>query len=134
MRMINVSEWPDVMKLTLLLAPFAIGLVGLAIKLHIAATQHFNVMCEALHRSSGLHEELRNGGAFTLKLRLSTVSAMTAGIICPRLGIRQGWLDAEDSRLFPPYLKKRMKLGFYCISVSLACMAFLYLFVNFDRA
>lgn len=132
--MIDVSEWPASIKLTLLLAPFVIGLAGLAVMLHIAATRNFNVMCEALQRSSGLHEELRNGGAFTLKLRLSTVSAMTAGIIWPRLGIRQGWLDAEDSRLFPAYLRKRMKLGFYCISVSLACMAFLYLFVNFDRA
>lgn len=118
----------------MLLTPFVIGLAGLAIELHIAGSRHFRVMCEALQRSEGLREELRNGGALTLKFRLMTVSAMTAGMFWPALGIRQGWLDPEDSRDFPVYLKRRMKLGMYCLLTAFIWMAFVALLVQFKHA
>ncbi|MFK3775692.1 hypothetical protein [Pseudomonas sp. NPDC089406] len=129
--MIDLSWWPAWARLGLLLAPFLIGLTGLAIVLHIAGSRHFEVMCESLKRSPGLHEELKNGGAFTLKFRLQTVSAMTAGMIWPALGIRQGWLNAQDSENFPPYLRRRMKLGMYCVLAAFGCMAFFALLVGF---
>lgn len=91
-------------------------------------------MCDALQRSEGLREELKSGGALTLKFRLMTVSAMTAGMVWPRLGIRQGWLNPQDIHDFPTYLRKRMKLGMYCILIALAWMAFVALLVEFRRA
>ncbi|WP_046855150.1 hypothetical protein [Pseudomonas sp. CCOS 191] len=131
--MIDLSWWPVELRIALLLAPFVIGLAGLAIDLHIAGSRHFKVMCDALQRSEGLREELRNGGALTLKFRLMTVCAMTAGMFWPALGIRQGWLNPEDSRDFPVYLKKRMKLGMYCILIAVVWMAFVALLVQFKR-
>ncbi|UVL87267.1 hypothetical protein [Pseudomonas sichuanensis] len=131
--MIDLSWWPVELRIVLLLAPFAVGLAGLAIELHIAASGHFKVMCDALQRSEGLREELRNGGALTLKFRMLTVSAMTAGMFWPALGIRQGWLNPEDSRDFPVYLKKRMKLSMYCIFIGVFWMAFVVLLVQFKR-
>lgn len=131
--MIDLSWWPVELRIVLLLAPFVVGLAGLAIELHIAASSHFKVMCGALQRSEGLREELKNGGALTLKFRLLTVSAMTAGMFWPALGIRQGWLNPEDSRDFPDYLKKRMKLGMYCILIGVFWMALVALLVQFKR-
>ncbi|MDF9621049.1 hypothetical protein P5705_25680 [Pseudomonas entomophila] len=132
--MIDLSWWPVELRIVLLLAPFGVGLVGLAVELHIAGSRHFKVMCDALQRSEGLREELKNGGALTLKFRLMTVSAMTAGMVWPRLGIRKGWLNPQDIHDFPTYLRKRMKLGMYCILVALAWMAFVALLVEFRRA
>ncbi len=63
-----------------------------------------------------------------MKFRMMTVSAMTAGMIWPALGIRQGWLDVEDSRRFPVYLKRRMKFGMYCMFVGLGWMALVVIF------
>ncbi|MDF0729689.1 hypothetical protein P0Y43_02960 [Pseudomonas entomophila] len=118
-------------KLVSILLPFVIGLVGLAVELHIAASRHFTVMCSALQRSRGLHEELRNSGAFTMKFRLMTVSAMAAGMVWPVLAIRQGWLDPEDYRLFPGALKRRMKVGMYCIFIGMTGIAFVACLVEF---
>ncbi|MCO7518084.1 hypothetical protein NJF44_25465 [Pseudomonas guariconensis] len=131
--MIDLSEWPSALKIASLFTPFLIMLVGLAIELHIAASRHFEVMCAALQRSRGLHDELKNGGALTLKLRLMTVSAMTAGMMWPNLSIRQGWLDPEDSRLFPAYLKRRMKTGMYCMYIGMGWIAFVVFLVEFKR-
>lgn len=63
-----------------------------------------------------------------------TVSAMTAGMVWPRLGIRQGWLNPQDIHDLPTYLRKRMKLGMYCMLIALAWMAFVALLVEFRRA
>ncbi|MEA3234071.1 hypothetical protein OP492_05345 [Pseudomonas mosselii] len=128
-----LSWWPVELRIAFLLAPFVIGLAGLAIALYIAGARHFQVMCDALQRSEGLREELRNGGVLTLKFRLMRVSAMTAGMFCPTLGIRQGWLDPEDSRDFPVYLKKRMKLGMFCIITAIVWMAVVTFLVQFKR-
>lgn len=71
---------------------------------------------------------------YPLRLQLQmTVCAMTAGMFWPALGIRQGWLTPEDSRDFPVYLKKRMKLGMYCILIAVAWMAFVALLVQVKR-
>lgn len=131
--MIDLSWWPVELRIVLLLTPFIIVLTGLAIQLHIAGSRHFQVMCEALQRSEGLREELKNGGALTLKFRLMTVCAMTAGMFWPKLSIRQGWLNPEDSRDFPVYLKRRMKLGMHCILIAVVWMAFVALLVQFKR-
>lgn len=114
--------------------PFVIALSDLAIALHIAATRHFEVMCAALQRSHGLREELRGGGAFNLKLRLLTVSAMAAGLIWPSRAIRRGWLDPDDYKSFPVYLRRRMKIGVYFIFIGMSWIAFVAYFVEFKRA
>lgn len=57
--MIDLSGLPAVLKLAVSLGPFVVGFAGLAIHSHIAGTRHFEVMCEALQRSAGLHEELK---------------------------------------------------------------------------
>ncbi|QVM89519.1 hypothetical protein JYG34_15955 [Pseudomonas entomophila] len=72
--MIDLSWWPVELRIVLLLAPFVIVLTGLAIQLHISGSRHFQVMCDALQRSEGLREELRNGGALTLKFRLMSAA------------------------------------------------------------
>lgn len=131
--MIDLSGLPLGLRIALLLVPFGVGLAGLAIELHIAGSRHFKVMCDALQRSEGLREELKNGGALTLKFRLMTVSAMTAGMVWPGLGIRQGWLNPQDIHDFPTYLRRRMKLGMYCILIALAWMAFVALLVELRR-
>ncbi len=56
MLVIDLSGLPAVLKLVVSLGPFVVGFAGLAIHSHIAGTRHFEVMCEALRRSVGLHE------------------------------------------------------------------------------
>lgn len=93
--MIDLSDWSASCRLVVLLPPLVVALGGLGVNAHIAASRHFEVMCAALWRSRCLHEELRLGGAFTLKLRLLTVYAMTGVLLCPDLSIRRGNLDPE---------------------------------------
>ncbi len=132
--MIDLSSWPADFKIAALLIPFLITLTGVGIHIHIASSKHFDVMCAALQRSQCLHEELRRGGAFNFKLRTMTVSAITGVLFWPELSVRREYLDSEDYRAFPRYLRKRMKAAMICMVFGMSCMAFIVLFVNFERA
>ncbi|MFB4392099.1 MULTISPECIES: hypothetical protein [unclassified Pseudomonas] len=132
--MIDLSDWSASWRLVVLLPPLVVALVGLGINAHIAGSRHFKVMCSALGRSRCLHEELRRGGAFTVKLRVLTVCAMTGVFLCPGLSIGRGNLDPEDYREFPDYLKRRMKVAIACMAIGMGWSAFMYFLVEFASA
>lgn len=126
--MIDVSDWPAVLRLILLGTPFLIMMTGIAMTLHIAASRHFGVMCRAFGRSSGMDEEIRAWGTNTLKSRVFIVAAMSTAAVWPSLGIRRGWLDPTDAREFPAYLGRRMRVAISCVYIGLCWLLTMYLF------
>lgn len=123
--MIDLSEWPVGLRLVLLIVPFVLLIIGVAINVYISGTRHFNVMCHAFGRSSGLDDEIAVWGTRKLKSRMLIVSTMSLAVIWPSFGHRCGWLSIEDSNEFPNYLKWRMKLSSYCLLAGLGGLFFL---------
>ena len=109
--MIDLSDWHVSIRLTLLLIPVVASLSGLAINGHIAMSRHYKVMCESFSRSSALKEEQRFAGDFGIKSRFLVIAGMTAALMLPALFIRRGTLHPDDYKLFPRYLKWRMRLA-----------------------
>ncbi|WP_248920597.1 hypothetical protein [Pseudomonas entomophila] len=132
--MIDLSDWPIDLKIASMLVPFFIMFSGLAIHMHIAISHHFDVLCAALRRSKCLREELGRGGAYTLKFRAMTVSAMTGALLWPAQSIRQGDLDPQDYRELPDYLKRRMKIAMCFMAIGMGWISFIVIFVEFKRA
>ncbi|MEB5931569.1 hypothetical protein MXL15_05055 [Pseudomonas mosselii] len=132
--MIDLSDWSAGLKVASLLIPFFIMLLGMAIHVHIAISQHFDVMCAALRRSKCLLGELKRGGGFTLKFRALTVSVITGVLLWPVLSMRQGDLDPQDYREFPVYLRRRMRVAAFCIFTALSESACIVGSVDFTRS
>lgn len=128
--MIDLSGLPVGLRIVLLIVPFVLLIIGIAINAYIAGSRHFNVMCHAFGRSSGLDDEIAVWGTRNLKSRMLIVSIMSLGVIWPSFGHRCGWLSIKDSDEFPIYLKWRMKLSSYCLLAGLGGLFFLTTFVK----
>lgn len=126
--MIDTSGWPNILKLVLLGTPFLLILTGILITLQIAGSRHFQVMCCAFRRSSGLEEEIRIWGTHSLRSRALIISAMSSAFTWPSIGIRRGWLDPRDVEEFPSYLRFRIKLAINCLTVGALFLLFMYAF------
>ncbi|MFB4394785.1 MULTISPECIES: hypothetical protein [unclassified Pseudomonas] len=132
--MIDMSDAPAALRLALLGIPFLVLIIGGVLNIYVATPRNFSVMCHAFRRSSGLYEEIALWGTLGLKSRMIIVSAMSLGLIWPSLGLRRGWLNAEDSNEFPVYLKRIMKVSSYCLVVGLIVMVALTSFVKFVKS
>lgn len=132
--MIDLSGLPASMRLILISLPFLLIITGGLINAHIARSRHFDVMCRAFRRSSGLQDEIVIWGTLTQKSRMVIVSAMTLGLIWPSLGYRQGWLSIEDTRDFPDYLSRLMKISSYCLLSGFAVLFLLLGFTQLTRS
>ncbi|QXH44954.1 hypothetical protein KSS93_18965 [Pseudomonas xanthosomatis] len=98
--MIDPGSWPTMIKLTLLLMPVFMVLVGITIIWLVAGTRMLFVMCEAFKSSPGIDEDRKLWGALTLKSRSLIVCGISVGMIWPALGVRQGWLSMGPSNIF----------------------------------
>ncbi|MFI7856581.1 hypothetical protein ACIF8Z_06210 [Pseudomonas promysalinigenes] len=107
--MIDLSHWHVVIRLTILLAPIAASLTGLAINGYIATSRHYIIMCASFSRSSVLQEEQRFAGDFGIKSRFLVIAGMTTPLMLPGLFIRRGTLHPDDFKEFPIYLKRCMQ-------------------------
>lgn len=113
-----IGLWKSGWGIALLVSPFIIGLTGVAIDLQIAGSRHFRVMITALRRSSSLHMYLCLWGTNSLLSRAMVVSAMS-GLLCfPDYSVKKRGLDAEDSRDFPTYLRRRMRLASWLTAIG----------------
>ncbi|MFT0869880.1 hypothetical protein [Pseudomonas sp. CAM1A] len=132
--MIDLSGWPASMKLILISLPFLLIITGGLINTYIAGSSHFDVMCRAFRRSSGLRDEIMIWGTLSQKSRMVIVSAMTLGLIWPSLGYRQGWLSIEDTKDFPGYLSRLMKISSCCLLSGFAILFLLICFTKLTRS
>lgn len=126
--MIDISDWSNAAKLLLLGMPFLLMLMGIVITIHIAASRHFQTVCRAFGRSSGLSEEIKVWGTHSLHARALIVSAMSAAVIWPSIGVRRGWLDPKDVEELPRCLKRRIQIAIGCLSIGVLWLFAMYLF------
>lgn len=132
--MIDISGAPAGLRLALLGMPFLVMTVGGVLNIYVASPRNFSVMCHAFRRSSGLYEEIALWGTIGLKSRMIIVSAMSIAVIWPSLGLRRGWLNAEDSNEFPLCLGRLMKVSTYCLVGGGLTMVALTSFVKFVKS
>jgi len=98
-------------KIFILIAPYVIGMTGIAIQAYIASSRHFSVMLDALQRNQCLHKFIGIRGVNTLKGRTMLVKTMASALWSSNYCLKQGLLHKDDLEAFPVALRKRMKLG-----------------------
>ncbi|NIF18986.1 hypothetical protein F3J43_18500 [Pantoea sp. Cy-639] len=95
-------------RIFLLASPFCLGLVGLALDLHIACSRDFKKMTSALQRSECLSLATYMWGERSIKSRVLVVSMISSELMFPNSRIRRGSLDVQDHMQFPKPLKRKI--------------------------
>lgn len=131
--MIDLSNVPVGLKMAFVLAPFIISLTGVGIGYHIAGSRHFEVLCKAFKNSQGFVEDFKYWSTISLRTRSMIVSGVTLASVWPGLGIRQGWLDADDCRNCPLYLRRRLQISFWCLLIGCIWLFVVWLLLELDR-
>ncbi|MGH8383021.1 hypothetical protein [Pseudomonas sp.] len=117
--------WSSWWAFAFMLAPFVIGLSGVAMGAYIACSRDFNIMLAALPNCLWLKQQIPLWGTTGLKSRCYLVNTVCAAMVYPSIGIRRGLFDADEIRNFPRSLKYRM-----IASVWLTTIGFVWLFVG----
>ncbi|MGE8465256.1 MAG: hypothetical protein ACN6QE_03850 [Pseudomonas putida] len=116
--MIEFESWPVVLKLSFLLAPFVIGLSGVAIIVRIAITKELKVAISSITTSPYLEQMKIVWGGGSLRSRCLLVSTISGLVIFPGPHVRRGLLSPDEVRNFPSCLKRKMKIAFWLLQVG----------------
>jgi hypothetical protein len=109
--MIDITGWPAMAKLMLLLSPFVIGLPGIAISAYITMTKDYEVACSAITSNpyfQTVKDAWRSGGFKWRWLLVCTVSGLVA---FPWIESRAGRLDLKELAALPLRLKRKLALS-----------------------
>lgn len=117
--MIDFESWPPLLKLAFLIGPFAIGMSGLAINVQIAMSRDYKVALSAITSNPYLEQMKLVWGGVNLRSRCLLLSTVSALVAFPRLHLYMGWLDEQELKDFPPFLKRKMIIAVWLISISL---------------
>lgn len=112
--MIDLSDLPIGVKIALGLVSFTLSVVGVGTGVYIAGSRHFKILCSTFRNSKGLVEDVKCWSTLSIRARSRVVNRFTLAVVWPNLGIRQGWLNADDYRRCPVYLKRRLQVSFWC--------------------
>jgi len=105
--MIEHLDWK--LKLIILGGPFVIGLIGLAVDIHIARSGEYALMTSALQRSQCLSYAKMLWGEKSISSKILVISIISGPLLSPGPSIRKGLLDAQDYEHFPKYLKIKIR-------------------------
>ncbi|WP_043199046.1 hypothetical protein [Pseudomonas putida] len=117
--MINFDSWSPLLKLAFLIVPFLTGFSGLAINVRIATSRDFQLALSAITSNPYLEQMKPVWGGGSLRSRCLLMSAVSALVTFPRLHLHMGWLDEEELKHFPPYLKRKMAIALWLIFIAL---------------
>lgn len=112
------DTWPLDLQIAFLLAPFIIGLSGVAIGVYIACTRHFDTMLSAFPKSTWAKQQ-HILGTTSLASRFYLVGSLSGALLFPQYLIRKGVLDAEDVSNFPPSLRRLMSLSIWLAFIGI---------------
>lgn len=124
--MIDFYSLNPYVRITLLLAPFVIGLSGVAVVVYIACSRHFDTMLSAFPKSTWTKQQYVLGTT-SLASRFYLVGSLSGALLFPQYLIRKGVLDTEDVSNFPPSLRRLMSLSIWLAFIG---MAWLFLMVG----
>lgn len=111
--MIDVDSWPLVLKLSFVVAPVVIALLGVAINIYSTVTRDYHVICSSITSSPYIEGLKVTWGASHLKWRFCLVCAIGGIVNFPGSALRRGQLDADELNAFPPKLKRRLALSLW---------------------
>lgn len=115
-------------KLFLLAAPFCLILIGFAVALRIACSNHYKIMTSALPRSHCLVFATHMWGERSLSARLLVIAMISSELKSPTSSIRRGSLDIQDYQAFPEQLKRQIILASRANMLGFAWLTFNYFF------
>lgn len=118
------ETWPLDLQIAFLLAPFVIGLSGVAIGVFIASSRHFEIMLSALPNSAWAMQK-NIVGTTSLASRCYLVSTLSGALLFSEFNVRKGVLNANDVSNFPSSLRRLMTLSTTLAFVGMAwlCLA-----------
>lgn len=103
--------WKTWWGLGLMITPYIIGVLGVAIDVYIARSHYFNDILHALRRSEALRKCVSMWGSSDTFSRALIVSAMSGGLLFPTYAIKRGLLNEDDVNEFPKTLKRWMSIA-----------------------
>ncbi|WP_166363814.1 hypothetical protein [Pseudomonas akapageensis] len=104
------ESWPLDLQISFLLAPFVIGLSGMAV-LAYTTYQHYERIITAFPNSPGVQNYTRRCAGFDFHSRCMQVSFTAGFVLWPKIQIRRGELDPEEVRKFPAEIKRLMGIS-----------------------
>lgn len=116
--MIDINTWPPGIAIAFGLAPFMIGLSGVAMNTYMACSRDFDNIIASLPNSDRLQQKMPFWGATSFKSRWYLLAAIAAVMIYPKLSVRTGIVDAEDLRTFPPRLRRRLLITAWLVNIG----------------
>ncbi|WP_312300478.1 hypothetical protein [Stutzerimonas nitrititolerans] len=105
------ETWPLDLQIAFLLAPFVIGLSGAAVQAYITY-RYYDRIASAFPNSLGVKNLQRLWTGYSFPSRCMRVGSAGGFVLWPNIHIRQGTLDPEEIRNFPPEIKRLMVISF----------------------
>ncbi|MGE8059264.1 hypothetical protein [Pseudomonas sp. NPDC089547] len=116
--MIDFDSWSPYLRIAFLVAPFIIGLVGIAVNVQIALSTDFDIALSAITSNPYLEQMKPVWGGGNLRSRCLLMSAVSALVTFPWLHLRLGWLDEAELERFPPKLRRKLGAALWLILIS----------------
>ncbi|WP_217474741.1 hypothetical protein [Stutzerimonas stutzeri] len=118
------ETWPLDLQIAFLMAPFVTALSGMAVQAY-TTRRYYDRIISAFPNSLGVKNYQRLWAGFDFVSRFMQVGSTSGFVLWPNIHVRQGSLDPEEVRNFPPEIKRLM-----VISVSLLFVGFAWLLVG----
>ncbi|MCQ4307493.1 hypothetical protein NA645_05735 [Pseudomonas stutzeri] len=120
----DIDTWHPGLAFAFLLAPFVVGLSGVAIGVFIACSRHFDTMLSALPNSAWAKQQ-HIVGTTSFTSRFYLVGTLSGALLLSDFNVRKGVLDANDVSNFPRSLRRLMTLSTKLAFVGMAwlCLA-----------
>lgn len=115
--MIDFDSWSPLLKLAFLIAPFVIGLLGIAINVQIALSRDFHVAMSAITSNPYLEQMKPVWGQGGLKSRCLLLSTVSSLVTFPGFHLRMGWVDKVELENFPANLRRKLSVAFWLILI-----------------
>lgn len=132
--MIGFETWPVILKLSFLIFPFAVALLGASISLHITLTRDFHVVCSAITSNPYIEQLKICWGTSSLKWRWMLICSIGGLVTLPCLALRFGKLDVEELKAFPSTLKRKLKISVWLSIIGCSGIAVAVAIVEFSKA
>ncbi|AVD94911.1 MULTISPECIES: hypothetical protein [Pseudomonas] len=116
--MIDFDNWSPLLQIGFLIAPFVLGLAGIAINVKIALSSDFDVALSAITSNPYLEQMKPVWGGRNLRHRCLLMSTVSALVTFPRLHSRLGWLNEAELDNFPPKLRRDMGAALWLILIA----------------
>ncbi len=115
--------WSSWWAFAFMLAPFVIGLSGVAMNTYMACTCDFDNIIASLPNSGRGKYQMPLWRATSFKSRWYLLAGIGGVMAFPKLSIRLGVIDAEDMRNFPPRLRRRLSVTAWLVNIACVWLA-----------